>query len=40
LPISGSTAPADPLSMMTAASLRDLGYAISSASQFDFYILT
>ena len=40
LPISGSTAPADPLSMMTVASLRDLGYAISSASQLDAYILT
>ena len=38
--ISGSTAPADPLSMMTVASLRDLGYAISSASQLDAYILT
>ena len=40
LPISGSTAPADPLSMMTVASLRDLGYDISSASQLDAYILT
>ncbi len=40
LAISGSTAPADPLSMMTAASLRDLGYAISSAPQVDAYILT
>ncbi len=38
--ISGSTAPADPLSMMTVASLRDLGYDISSASQLDAYILT
>ena len=38
LPISGSSVPADSLSMMTAASLLDIGYAISSVSQFDDYM--
>ena len=39
LPVSGSTAPADPLSMMSAASMRDLGYVTAAIPPVDIYVL-